>query len=40
MGDNRSSSLDSRMFGPIERTDIIGRVWVRGWPFNRITVFN
>lgn len=39
MGDNRSSSLDSRSFGPITRADIIGRTWVRGWPFNRITVF-
>ena len=40
LGDNRSSSLDSRVFGPIKRTDIIGRTWIRGWPFDRITVFN
>ena len=40
LGDNRSSSLDSRSFGPILRDDIIGRTWIRGWPFNRITVFN
>ena len=40
MGDNRSSSLDSRMFGPIERADIIGRTWIRGWPFDRVTIFN
>jgi signal peptidase I len=39
LGDNRSSSLDSRSFGPINRNDIIGRAWIRGWPFNRITAF-
>jgi len=39
LGDNRSSSLDSRVFGPIKRSDIVGRTWVRGWPFNRITIF-
>ncbi len=39
MGDNRSSSLDSRIFGPINRSAIVGRTWIRGWPFNRITVF-
>lgn len=40
LGDNRASSLDSRSFGPIELGDIIGKVWVRGWPFNRINLFN
>lgn len=40
MGDNRSSSLDSRIFGPIKQYEIIGRAWIRGWPFNRMTVFN
>lgn len=40
MGDNRSSSLDSRMFGPIDRSDIVGKTWIRGFPFNRIKVFN
>ncbi|MBU1348865.1 signal peptidase I [Patescibacteria group bacterium] len=35
MGDNRVSSLDSRYFGPIERDDIVGRVWLRGWPLDR-----
>ncbi len=39
LGDNRASSLDSRSFGPIKRTDIIGKTWLRGWPFNRFTVF-
>lgn len=40
MGDNRGSSLDSRMFGPIEGSSIVGRAWLRGWPINKITVFH
>ena len=32
MGDNRSESLDSRAFGPIEKSSIVGRVTVRVWP--------
>lgn len=39
LGDNRSSSLDSRSFGPIKKDDIIGRAWIRGWPINRLGVF-
>jgi signal peptidase I len=39
MGDNRVSSLDSRYFGPIKRTAIVGRVWLRGWPLDRWKVF-
>jgi signal peptidase I len=34
MGDHRSSSSDSRTFGPIETGDVIGRAWLRYWPFN------
>jgi len=34
MGDHRSNSADSRVFGPISRGDIIGRAWLRYWPFN------
>ena len=40
MGDNRTSSLDSRSFGPLPRKEIVGRVWVRGWPADRFTVFS
>lgn len=40
LGDNRTQSLDSRIFGPVKREYIVGRTWIRGWPFNRITVFN
>lgn len=40
LGDNRPASLDSRRFGPIHRSQIVGRAWVRGWPLDRVTVFN
>lgn len=33
LGDNRFFSLDSREFGPLKRKDIIGRVFIRVWPF-------
>ena len=39
LGDNRGASFDSRRFGPIDRSAIIGRTWFRGWPFTRITTF-
>lgn len=35
MGDNRGASSDSRVFGPISRSTIIGRAFVKMWPFNR-----
>lgn len=36
MGDNRNNSTDSRypQVGNIKREDIIGRAWVRIWPFS------
>lgn len=40
MGDNRTNSYDSRAIGPIDRHYIIGKVWFRGWPLNRINTFN
>ncbi len=39
LGDNRNSSLDSRSFGPVNRRDVIGKVWIRGWPFDRFKFF-
>lgn len=35
MGDNRNNSMDSRfeIVGNIHRDDIIGRAWMRIWPF-------
>jgi type IV secretory pathway protease TraF len=32
MGDNRTASRDSRYFGPIGKSALIGRVFVRIWP--------
>ena len=39
LGDNRIASYDSRSFGPINRSSIVGKVWVRGWPFDKVKVF-
>jgi signal peptidase I len=36
MGDRRSDSLDSRNFGAVPRSDIIGRAGVRIWPPGRV----
>jgi signal peptidase I len=36
MGDNRSNSQDSRSFGVIDRSDVVGRAFVRIWPFTHI----
>jgi signal peptidase I len=36
MGDNRPNSRDSRYFGPITKGEIVGRVFVRVWPLNRL----
>jgi signal peptidase I len=36
MGDNRSDSEDSRYFGPIPRSLIVGRAFVRIWPLSHI----
>jgi signal peptidase I len=35
MGDNRAASLDSRIFGPVKRSFLVGKVWVRAYPFDR-----
>ncbi len=40
LGDNRNSSKDSRSFGPVNKTFITGRVLLRGWPFDRVTLFD
>jgi signal peptidase I len=34
MGDNRNNSEDSRTFGPIDRSTVVGRAFVRIWPFS------
>jgi signal peptidase I len=39
LGDNRDHSLDSRIFGPVTQNLIVGKVWLRGWPIDRVKVF-
>lgn len=39
LGDNRYASKDSRTFGALNKSFITGRVLLRGWPFNRFTLF-
>lgn len=34
MGDNREDSLDSREFGVVRTSEIIGRAWLRFWPID------
>ena len=40
MGDNRNNSTDSRteIVGNIHREDIVGRAWLRIWPFSRFGI--
>ena len=35
MGDNHPNSCDSRMWGTVPRSDIIGKVFLRIWPLGR-----
>jgi len=38
-GDNRTNSLDSRVFGPIESKQIVGKLVIRVLPLNTVTRF-
>ncbi len=40
LGDNRNNSKDSRdeSIGPVKRSAIIGRAWVRIWPFDKFGI--
>jgi signal peptidase I len=40
LGDHRQASMDSRVFGPVKKSLIIGRTFFRGWPFDRIKLIN
>jgi signal peptidase I len=39
LGDNRTASKDSRAFGPVPKDRITGKVLLRAWPFDRLTLF-
>lgn len=39
MGDNRTYSCDSRYWGPVRESTIVGKVDVRIWPLSRLALF-
>lgn len=39
LGDNRPASSDSRSWGIMPRANIVGRSWIRAFPFDRLTFF-
>ena len=40
MGDHRERSADSRSFGTVPVSSVIGRAWLRYWPFNTFGVLS
>jgi signal peptidase I len=38
MGDNRLDSRDSRVFGTVETSEIVGRAWLRFWPLDTLGI--
>jgi signal peptidase I len=36
MGDNRGNSTDSRTYGPLKVSEIIGKAWISFWPLEEI----
>jgi signal peptidase I len=39
MGDNRMNSCDSRYWGPISKSEIVGKVDLRIWPLRSLEIF-
>ncbi|MCX6759870.1 MAG: signal peptidase I [Candidatus Nealsonbacteria bacterium] len=39
LGDNRQFSYDSRRFGVVSKNEIIGKVFLRAWPFSSLGIF-
>lgn len=35
LGDNRPQSMDSRIFGPVDKSSVVGRAFVLIWPISR-----
>ena len=40
MGDNRVDSCDSRYWGPVPESTIVGKVDLRMWPLSRFAFFS
>lgn len=40
LGDNRHASSDSRGWGPLNKDYIVGKSWLRAFPFDRMIKFN
>lgn len=40
LGDNRLASSDSRRWGPVNKTLITGKAFLRAWPFNKFDKIN
>ena len=40
MGDQRENSQDSRSFGPVKESLMLGRVWLRYWPLGAWGIIN
>ncbi|HET7678017.1 MAG TPA: signal peptidase I [Candidatus Limnocylindrales bacterium] len=38
MGDHRGNSTDSRVFGAIPVSNVIGRAWLRYWPIDTLSI--
>lgn len=39
LGDNRSNSNDSRAFGSVQRSEVVGKIWLRYWPLTEFKLF-
>jgi signal peptidase I len=40
MGDHRANSTDSRVFGPIPLSNVVGRAWLRYWPITTVRILD
>ena len=40
MGDHRQKSADSRVFGPISTSDVVGRAFLRYWPISTLGILD
>lgn len=40
LGDNRPASSDSRSWGALPEADIVGRAWIRAFPFDQFSIFS